>query len=71
MKSQKQDGSWNTLDTIEELIVPIDLQQALAENEVANKYFTAFSNTVKKNILFWIASAKRPADMGNNKLELA
>lgn len=67
----KQDGSWNTLDAIEELIVPIDLQQALAENEVANKYFAAFSNTVKKNILFWIASAKRPDDMGNNKLELA
>lgn len=56
----KQDGSWNTLDAIEELIVPIDLQQALLGNEVANKYFEAFSNTVKKNILFWIVSAKRP-----------
>jgi len=56
----KQDGSWNALDAIEELIVSADLQQALAENEVANKNFVAFSNTVKKNILFWIASAKRP-----------
>lgn len=56
----KQDGSWNTLDIIEQLIVPADLQQALSENELANKSFAAFSNTVKKNILFWIVSAKRP-----------
>ena len=56
----QQDGSWNTLDAIEELIVPVDLQQALIENETANAYFAAFSNTTKKNILFWIASAKRP-----------
>jgi uncharacterized protein YdeI (YjbR/CyaY-like superfamily) len=56
----KQNGSWNTLDAVEELIVPADLKQALAENETANKHFVAFSNTTKKNILFWIASAKRP-----------
>jgi len=56
----KHDGSWNSLDAIEELIVPADLQQALAENEVANKYFGDFSNTVKKSILFWIESAKLP-----------
>ena len=56
----QQDGSWNTLDAIEELIVPVDLQQALIENETANAYFAAFSNTTKKNILFWIESAKRP-----------
>lgn len=59
IKLAKQDGSWNTLDTIEELIIPADLQQALAENETANRHFTAFNNTTKKNILFWIASAKR------------
>lgn len=55
----QQDGSWNTLDAIEELIIPADLKQALIENETANKCFAAFSNTTKKNILFWIASAKR------------
>jgi uncharacterized protein YdeI (YjbR/CyaY-like superfamily) len=56
----KQNGSWTTLDAIEALIIPDDLQQALAANEIANKYFQAFSNSVKKNILFWIESAKRP-----------
>lgn len=56
----KQDGSWNTLDAIEALIIPDDLQQALAANKSANQYFEALSKSSKKNILFWIASAKRP-----------
>ncbi|WP_193197533.1 YdeI/OmpD-associated family protein [Nostoc sp. MG11] len=56
----KQDSSWSKLDAIEELIIPVDLKQALEANEIANKYFQAFSNSSKKNILFWIESAKRP-----------
>ncbi|WP_414577727.1 YdeI/OmpD-associated family protein [Anabaena sp. CCY 9402-a] len=56
----KQDGSWTSLDAIEALIIPDDLQQALAANADANQYFTAFSNSTKKNILSWIANAKRP-----------
>ncbi|MCC5640085.1 YdeI/OmpD-associated family protein [Nostoc sp. CHAB 5844] len=55
----KQDGSWNSLDAIEALTIPIDLQQALETNSSAKLNFAAFSNSVKKNILFWIESAKR------------
>ncbi|HEY9711504.1 MAG TPA: YdeI/OmpD-associated family protein, partial [Oculatellaceae cyanobacterium] len=60
IEAAKQDGSWNTLDAIEELIIPEDLKQALEANETANRYFEAFSKSSKKNILFWIESAKRP-----------
>jgi uncharacterized protein YdeI (YjbR/CyaY-like superfamily) len=56
----KQDGSWNALDAIEALTIPADLKQALEANETANRYFETFSNSTKKNILFWIDSAKRP-----------
>ncbi|UBF27648.1 YdeI/OmpD-associated family protein [Kovacikia minuta CCNUW1] len=56
----KQDGSWTALDKIEALMVPVDLEQALAANATANQNFAAFSNSTKKNILFWIESAKRP-----------
>jgi len=56
----KKDGSWNSLDAIEALTIPIDLQQALKANSSANLNFAAFSNSLKKNILFWIESAKRP-----------
>jgi len=55
----KQNGSWTALDDIEALVIPIDLQQALASNATANQNFQAFSNSSKKNILSWIASAKR------------
>ncbi|AFY46565.1 hypothetical protein Nos7524_0655 [Nostoc sp. PCC 7524] len=64
----KKDGSWNSLDGIEALIIPDDLQQALAANEAANKYFAVFSNSTKKNILFWIESAKRP-ETRNKRIE--
>lgn len=55
----KQNGSWNSLDAVEALIVPSDLKQALEANKTANRYFEQFSNSAKKNILFWIESAKR------------
>jgi uncharacterized protein YdeI (YjbR/CyaY-like superfamily) len=60
IEAAKQDGSWITLDAIEALIIPTDLKQALEANETAKRYFEAFSNSSKKNILFWIESAKRP-----------
>ncbi|BAY29723.1 hypothetical protein NIES2107_15670 [Nostoc carneum NIES-2107] len=56
----KQNGSWISLDAIETLTIPADLQLALAANETANKYFVSLSNSSKKNILKWIDSAKRP-----------
>ncbi len=64
----KQDGSWSALDAIEALIIPLDLKQALAANQTADRNFTAFSNSTKKNILFWIESAKR-AETRLNRIE--
>lgn len=55
----KQNGSWESLDAIEALTIPVDLQQALAANKMASRYFESFSNSSKKVILSWIGSAKR------------
>jgi uncharacterized protein YdeI (YjbR/CyaY-like superfamily) len=60
IEAAKQNGSWNLLDAIEALIIPLDLKQALEANTTAKEYFEAFNNSSKKNILFWIDSAKRP-----------
>ncbi|NJN85926.1 MAG: hypothetical protein HC881_05945 [Leptolyngbyaceae cyanobacterium SL_7_1] len=65
IEAAKQDGSWTTLDAIEALEIPSDLQQALDANTTANQAFQAFSNSTKKTILFWIASAKRPETRQN------
>ena len=59
IEAAKQNGSWTSLDAIEALTIAADLKLALEANETANKYFEAFSNSSKKNILSWIESAKR------------
>src|SRR5947209_15796834 len=56
----KKNGSWNAYDAIEELIVPDDLNAALDEDPAARAHFDAFPPSSRKNILWWIESAKRP-----------
>jgi len=56
----KANGMWTALDSIENLEVPADLAKALRTTKGAKKNFDAFSASSKKNILWWIASAKRP-----------
>jgi len=60
IEAAKQDGSWNALDQIEALEIPPDLEKALAANETAQAYFNGFPRSVKRGILEWIISAKRP-----------
>lgn len=55
----KENGSWNFLDTIEALIVPEDLKEALAKHNTASDYFEALSKSQKKILLHWVVSAKR------------
>lgn len=60
IEATKANGSWCLLDAIEELRIPTDLEAALAVNDIARRYFMAFSPSYKKGILWWIESAKRP-----------
>ncbi len=61
IKAAKADDSWNILNDSDNLEVPTDLAQAFEANKIAAKNFTAFSDSVKRNILFWVGSAKRDA----------
>ncbi|MDX2271514.1 MAG: YdeI/OmpD-associated family protein [Cyanobacteriota bacterium] len=61
VQAAQADGSWTSLDAIEALILPPDLQEALAKQPSAQENFASFSKSTRKNILFWIGSAKRPA----------
>lgn len=56
----KADGSWTALDAYESLEVPDDLGRALDERPPARRCFDAFPPGVRKRILAWIGSAKRP-----------
>lgn|SRR3989338_514238 len=56
----KENGSWTILDTVEDLIIPIELDRELEKYEGAKEYFESLSKSVKKRMLSWIALAKRP-----------
>jgi uncharacterized protein YdeI (YjbR/CyaY-like superfamily) len=56
----KQNGSWESLDDVEALVVPKDLEAAFHENSMAHTHFNNFSKTYKKSYLYWLNQAKRP-----------
>lgn len=55
----KENGSWTILDTVEELMVPADLELAFENYAGAKTYFESLSKSVRKMILYWVISAKR------------
>ncbi|MCB0736386.1 MAG: YdeI/OmpD-associated family protein [Bacteroidetes bacterium] len=54
----KENGSWTILDKIEALEVPDDLAKAFSENEGSETFYEGLSNSIKKQMLYWIDSAK-------------
>ena len=56
----RADGSWFQLDDIDALVVPADLEAALAAAPEARDAYDALSEAAKKQYLWWISSAKRP-----------
>ena len=52
VEAAKKEGSWNRLDAVEELRLPEDLVKTLEVNKSAQKSFGAFSDSLKKQILW-------------------
>ena len=67
----RQDGSWNALDAVEALIIPPDLDAALAAYPAARSHFDAFPRSAKRAILAWIAAAKTPGTRAKRIAETA
>jgi uncharacterized protein YdeI (YjbR/CyaY-like superfamily) len=65
IEAAKKDGSWYFLDDIDDLIIPEDLKEVLNANISAKEYFEAFNDSIKKQILYWIKTAKRPQTRKN------
>jgi uncharacterized protein YdeI (YjbR/CyaY-like superfamily) len=64
IEAAKKDGSWNALDASDNLEIPKDLAEAFERNKTAAQNFAAFSDSVKRGILYWIGSAKRDETRG-------
>ncbi|HYE54139.1 MAG TPA: YdeI/OmpD-associated family protein [Chitinophagaceae bacterium] len=56
----KQNGSWSSIDHVESLQIPDDLQKAFNKSKTAFKFFDTLSRSRKKMILYRINSAKLP-----------
>ena len=60
VEAAKKSGAWTKLDDVDALVVPDDLQAALARQKSAAANFAAFPRSVKRGILEWIGNAKKP-----------
>ncbi len=67
----KADGSWAKLDRVEALEMPADLTKAFRGHQGAAANFEKFPKSVKRGILEWIASAKKPETRTKRILETA
>lgn len=59
VETAKQNGSWTTLDEVEELIIPNDLEKAFSKHKGSKDYFLRLSKSVRKMMLSWIVLAQR------------
>jgi uncharacterized protein YdeI (YjbR/CyaY-like superfamily) len=56
----QQTGTWDCLAEAQNGVIPADLQLELDRNQAAARHFHAFPPSSKRQILEWIARAKRP-----------
>ncbi len=59
IKNAKQNGSWNALDDVENLIIPDDLQKNFNINTNAFLNYQNFAPSYRKGYLYWLNQAKR------------
>ncbi len=59
IETARQNGSWEILDEVEELVIPKDLEEKFKTKENAKGYFLSLSKSTKKAILQWIVLARR------------
>jgi uncharacterized protein YdeI (YjbR/CyaY-like superfamily) len=60
IEAAKKNGSWSTLDDVEELKIPADLDKAFRKHAGSKKGFLTLTHTQKRNLLQWLVLAKRP-----------
>ena len=58
-QTAKQNGSWESLDAVENLEIPSDLQSAFNQNKMAFDNYNNFSPSYRKSYLYWLNQAKR------------
>lgn len=55
----KKNGSWESLDSVENLEIPKDLEAAFSKSKTALNNYNNFSPSYRKSYLYWLNQAKR------------
>lgn len=58
IKTSKANGLWNFMDDVDQLIVPLDLEQALLQKPEAHAFFTSINPSSKRFVLRWLKLTK-------------
>lgn len=66
----KKNGSWESLDAVENLEIPTDLQKAFDNNVIAFDNYNNFSKSYRKSYLYWLNQAKREETRQNRISEI-
>ncbi len=59
IKIAKENGSWASLDDVENGVIPDDLQKAFDTNTKAFENYQNFAKGYRKSYLYWLNQAKR------------
>ncbi|WP_395064088.1 YdeI family protein [Flavobacterium sp.] len=59
IETAKKNGSWESLDAVENLEIPSDLEKAFQRNTIAFDNYLKFSPSYRKSYLYWLNQAKR------------
>ncbi len=59
IETAKQNGTWESLDDVEKLVIPQDLELAFTVHPIALENYQNFSPSYRKSYLYWLNQAKR------------
>lgn len=69
IENAKQNGTWTSLDAVEDLIIPEDLAKAFEQNKIAFENYQNFSPSYRKSYLYWLNQAKR-TETRNSRIDI-
>ena len=67
----KQNGLWDFLDEVDQLVVPEDLKESLKKYDGATEFFYAINDSSKRFVLRWLKLAKTDKTRYSRILQLA
>lgn len=60
IETAKQNGTWDALNKVDEIVLPDDLKKLFDTNKTAFANWEQFARSSRRGILEWIHNAKRP-----------